>query len=459
MEWSTKRKLEYLGILAIFLFIFVVLPFYFFIYEKPTCFDGFKNGSELGIDCGGSCRLLCSLEIGEPIGLWDPRVFRVSPGVYSVIAYLENPNVGGEVIQAPYTFKLFDSKGVLILERSGETFIPKGKTFAVFESGLETGERIPVRATFAFDESLVWVRNVTSDPALSITNKALSREEVSPRLDAVISNNSLENLANIEVVAIIFDGAGNAIGASRTLVERIASGESTPLVFTWPLPFETKAEVCEAPVDVTLVIDRSGSMDDISLNPPQPLTDVKDAAIFFVNSLSGSDQTALVSFANDATLDAPLTSNLQSVKQAIENIAILADVTQNTNITSGIEKAMEELVSARQKPGSGKVMIVLTDGVATHPIDARTPNYPEISALNSANTSKSLGINMFTIGLGKNLNTEFLKLVASSSEEFYLAPTANDLTEIYKQIATKICKKKPASIEIITRIYPDEVTP
>jgi len=61
---------------------------------------------------------------------------------------------------------------------------------------------------------------------------------------------------------------------------------------------------------------------------------------------------------------------------------------------------------------------------------------------------------MFTIGLGKDLNTEFLKQVASSSDEFYLAPTTKELTGIYEQIATKICKRRPAVIEIIPRVYP-----
>ncbi len=461
IAWATKRKLQYLGIIAGLFILFVAVPLYLFIYDKPTCFDGFENGDEVGVDCGGSCRLLCTAEIGQPIARWDPRIFKISPGIYSVLAYLENPNVTAEVLHAPYTFRLYDNKGLIITERKGETFIPKGQTFAVFEGNFSTGERIPTRAVFSFGPNLTWTKNLTTPPDLAVTNKALSREETSPRVDATITNKAVNVVSNIELTAIIFDGAGNAIGASRTLVEDINPQDSKALVFTWPLPFETKSEVCSAPVDTAIVIDRSGSMASLGKNPPQPLTDVKNAAVFFVNQLGPNDQGALISFANEATnpIDSLLTKNFESLKTAIGNLAIETAGTQNTNLADGIFQAKNELVSERHIEGAGKVMVVLTDGIATLPEKKGDPKYPETAALERANEAKAQDISIFTIGLGKDLNIEFLKLVASSSEEFYLAPTAKDLTGIYTQIATKICKKRPASIDIIPRIYPKSLTP
>jgi len=461
IAWATKRKLQYLGIIVAFFIILVAIPLYVFIYDKPTCFDGFENGDESGVDCGGSCRLLCTAEIGQPIARWDPRIFRISPGIYSVLAYLENPNVTAEVLHAPYIFKLYDNKGLLITERKGETFIPKGQTFAIYEGNFSTGERVPTRAIFSFEPNLTWTKNLSTPPGLEVTNKALSREESSPRVDATVTNKSVSPVSNIELTAIIFDGAGSAIGASRTLVEDINPQESKALVFTWPNPFETKSEVCSAPVDTAIVIDRSGSMASLGKNPPQPLTDVKNAAVFFVNQLGPNDQGALITFANEASnpIDSLLTSSFESLKTAIGNIAIKTPGTQNTNLADGIFQAKNELVSERHNESAGKVMVVLTDGIATMPQKAGDPKYPETFALERANEAKANGVSIFTIGLGKELNIEFLKQVASSSEEFYLAPTAKDLTGIYTQIATKICKKRPASIEIIPRIYPKSLTP
>jgi Mg-chelatase subunit ChlD len=459
MDWATKRKLQYFGIIVATIIIFIVIPFYVFIYEAPTCFDGSKNGSEAGIDCGGACKLLCSTQIAEPISRWDPRVFKVSPGTYSVIAYLENPNVTGEVLNAPYSFKLYDKDGILIVEKKGTTFIPKGATFAIFEGGIETGERIPTRAAFSFDGPLVWTRNAATPPQITVVNKALSRLETSPRVDASVTNNSFERIRNIELVAIISDGSGNAIAASRTFIENLERGTTLPIVFTWPAPFETKADVCEAPVDVATVIDRSGSMEFLSKNPPQPLSDVKNAAVYFVNQLGPNDQASIISFANEASVDAGLTQDGGILTSSIDAISIRSGSLQNTNFASGILAATNELLSERARPGAGKVIVALTDGVATHPQKAGDPAYAETVALQAATQAKNYGISLFTIGLGKDLNIPFLQTVASSSAEFYLAPSAKELTTIYKQIATKICSRKPATIEIIPRIYPTSVQP
>jgi Mg-chelatase subunit ChlD len=456
-SWATRRKLQYFGIIALAFLLFVGLPFYIFIYQKPTCFDGFKNGSELGIDCGGACRLLCSKEVSEPVSRWDPRIFQVSPGIYTALAYFENPNVTGEVLSAPYTFRLYDKDGVLITDRKGVTFIPKGNTFAVFEGNIKTGERIPVRATFDFDNKLSWTKNLTQDPDISITNKALTKEDTTPRVEATVSNKSLDAVPNIELIAIIFDGSGNAIGASRTFLENLNKGESQNVVFTWPTPFVTKSDVCESPVDIALVLDRSGSMASLGDNPPQPLTDVKNAANTFVNLLTKNDQATVVSFATDASnpIDANLSSDFNQVKLAIGNISIhTEDGLQNTNIADGLLKAENELLGERGRQNAGKVIVMLTDGVANRPEKVGDTKYPENYAFSVAQDAKNNGIGIFTIGLGKDLHTDFLKQVASSSDEFFLAPTAKDLSGIYKQIATKLCKRKPAVIEIIPRIYP-----
>lgn len=459
LDWATKRKLQYFALIVIAIMFVFVIPFYIFIYKTPTCFDGIRNGNETGVDCGGSCRLICSVQIDEPISRWDPRVFRVSDGVYSAIAYLENPNIAGEVINAPYTFTLYDRAGAIITERSGVTFIPRGSAFAVFEGRIETGERIPVRAAFRFNDNLSWTRNTAPMPDITVLNKALVRPDSSPRVDASVSNNGFDRLRNIEFVAIISDGAGNAIGASRTFVEYLERGETIPLVFTWPEPFETRADICESPVDVALVIDRSGSMEFLNKTPPQPLTDVKDAAVYFVNQLGKNDQATVVSFGNEASVDSTLTSQKDALIQKVDSISILTDSVQNTNFADGITKAFNELFSERGRNNVGKVIVALTDGVATLPKKTGDETYPETFALEEVAKAKMRGVSLFTIGLGRDLNQDFLRKAASSSAEFFLAPSAKELTTIYNQIATKMCKRIPASIEIIPRVYPEAVTP
>lgn len=73
------------------------------------------------------------------------------------------------------------------------------------------------------------------------------------------------------------------------------------------------------PLDVMLVLDRSGSMDDAGGSPPEPITSAKNAAKLLVDTLDpAQDQVGLVSYATTASLDRTLTSNLAAVKTAID---------------------------------------------------------------------------------------------------------------------------------------------
>ena len=408
------------------------------------------------MDCGGNCRLLCTADVAVPVLKFDPRVFQMASGTVSVLAYLENVNVAAESLHAPYEFNLYDAEGNLITTRTGETYIPKGTTFAVFEPNISTGSRIVTHATFEFTKPLTWIRNTTPDPSLDITNGTIQDASTTPRINATVTNNSLDTVSNIDLVVMVSDGAGNVIGASHTYIGSLAVGASQNIVFTWPKPFSTSATVCQSPVDVALVLDRSGSMAALGNNPPEPLTDVKNAAIYFANQLDQKDDGALISFANTATTTAFLSpmSDPTSLDNAIDKIAILTGGVQNTNIQDGISQAFGELSSPRHRAGVSTVIVLLTDGVADLPTKANDAQYPETSALAAAQLAKNSGTRIFTIGLGKDVNVNFLQSIASAPTDSYLAPSANNLNSIYTQIATTICKQSPAVVQIIPRVFP-----
>jgi len=450
--WSAKRKFLYAGIPILFLVVVVGILGFLFFYENPTCFDGRQNGDETGVDCGGKCQLVCSAEAIDPIVRWS-RAFRVTGGVYNAVSYVENPNVNSSANKVNYLFTFRDSKNVIIATRSGTVDIPKNKTFAIFEGPIDFGQTSPAKTEFYFTSDIVWSKDVSTVPDLSIKNNALSREDVAPRVDAFVENKSLNAVSNVEVVAIVFEDKDRAVGASRTLINRIPALGSTPIVFTWPRPFETGEESCAIPVDVMLLIDRSGSMDDISKNPPQPLTDVKEAAKAFVSELKSQDVGGLVSFASKIStpIDYPISFDLVGLGEAIMKISIGLTGPQNTNIGDAISKGAEELVN-KKRDGSNQVMVLLTDGLATEPEKRGDVKYPEFYALEKATFAKQSGVNMFTIGLGKDINVDFLKNIASKPEQMFSAPTTEELNAIYMQIASSICKKQPRIVEIIPRI-------
>lgn len=237
MSWASRRRLIYMSGIALFLLLVIGLPFFVFFYDKPTCFDGRQNQDEEGIDCGGACELICEEDIIALKILWS-RHFYVTDGVYNVVAYVENSNFDAIARNVPYTFKVFDNENILITERKGRTFISSKGIVPVFESGLITGERIPARTLFEFRSDPDW-ENITYETNFVVQNTVLSNEEEKPRIDATLVNNGVDPYSDVPVVVTVFDTEGNAIASSRTIVKFIDGRSSTPLVFTWPNPYES----------------------------------------------------------------------------------------------------------------------------------------------------------------------------------------------------------------------------
>lgn len=233
MSWSGKRKLGYLGAFVGAIALFAGVPVFFSIYERPTCEDGKMNQGERGVDCGGPCAQLCSADYTSPRIFWTYQT-RVVPGVYNVMAYGENPNQSVGAENVPYSFKLYDAEGLLVAEKKGRGSIPPGGKFALFEGGIQTGKREPVRATVELLSSLEWVlsRAYTSLRTLSID---VSSGDTGTRAEARIKNEYINTtITEINAVVILYDAEGNRVAFSKTRVESIAPGETQTLYFTWP---------------------------------------------------------------------------------------------------------------------------------------------------------------------------------------------------------------------------------
>lgn len=236
MSWGTKRRNFILFIVALVILTPLAFIIFFMVYEPPSCTDGKHNGNEEGVDCGGSCPLICSEEAIDPIVLWK-RYFPVSPGFYNVIAMVENPNPSAGLEEVSYSFKLFDNKNVLLSERRGKTKIHPKTTVPIMESALNTGALVPRIVTFELEGDLVWSRDLPVQSTLVVSNQEIIDEDTSPRINATVKNLSLETFKDVDVIAIVYDNRDNAIGSSSTYIPSIGKDQSMDIVFTWPQPF------------------------------------------------------------------------------------------------------------------------------------------------------------------------------------------------------------------------------
>ncbi len=464
--WASRRKGIYLGFIVFFLTAASFFIFSKFWYTAPTCFDKVQNGDEQGIDCGGSCAKICSAGLIRPIVRWDPRLFEVLPGVWSSLVYVENPNVGTSAVYVPYTLTIFDEKNNVLAKREGATVLPNKKVVGVFEGSISITDGYPRRALFEIGDQISWKKvDKNNEEEITITHSPLLRLDSAPRVEARVKNDGIKDVNNIELVAAIFDSKDNAIAASRTYVEKVRRGETTNIYFTWPKPFDLGEIACEKPSSVILAIDRSGSMSSLGTNPIEPLTSVKNAASYFVSELKETDYAGVIPFATEAekSPEFSLTNNFQALQSYIQNINILSEGIQYTNIADALSKSLEAL-SLDKNEQSQKVLVLLTDGVATKPSNPKGSKsekdeitFAENVARDASNIVKQAGVTIYTIGLGKDIHQDFLREIASAQQNFYEAPSTTTLTSIYKDISSSICKELPSRIEITYKILDTNV--
>lgn len=239
LSWSTKRQLSIIGILILFFGTIAGLVLYPKFNKQPTCFDTKKNGTETGVDCGGSCQLICPFEVSGIVVKWT-RSFAVTDSVYNAVAYIENQNSSAAISRISYEFRLYDEERKFIAVRTGETFIGADGPTAIFEGGIETGSRGVAFTTFKFLESPVWLQvpEEAKDVVVTGHDGLVSELNGKPRLSGTVSNTSaVYGIASISVVGIVYDDTDNAVGVSQTVVEALPPKGDASVYFTWPNQF------------------------------------------------------------------------------------------------------------------------------------------------------------------------------------------------------------------------------
>lgn len=188
------------------------------------------------------------------------------------------------------------------------------------------------------------------------------------------------------------------------------------------------------PLDVMIIIDKSGSMAGIKL------TQAKNAAIAFVNNLVlGSDRVGYVTYSNTATLVSGLTTSFDTVKTKIA----ATTTNGNTNIGGGAKVAFDE-INLNGRIGVKHVIVLLTDGEANvSDMNTLTPNQ---YAITQASFAKVEGTVIYSIGLGTSVDANLLRSVATLPSYYYYSPTGNDLSNIYLQIAAIECTAAPSKV-------------
>ncbi|MSR70893.1 hypothetical protein EXS62_02540 [Candidatus Kaiserbacteria bacterium] len=245
LKWSFRRQFLYYSVSALVMVVLALAVYQAFFNNAPSCSDGKRNGTETGVDCGGSCSLVCAAESHSPSVLWA-RAFRSSPQTYTAAAYVQNLNQGASARAVPYSLQLFDDKNLLIVEVEGTLDIPPVNTIPVVVPNINVGVRVVARTLMTFTREPVWQKGVAI-PTLRIQNQKLSQDAA--LLSATVYNDSNIEARDAVATAVLFDQAGVARAASKSLVPRLVRKGSQDVVFTWGggVPDIIRAEITVLP--------------------------------------------------------------------------------------------------------------------------------------------------------------------------------------------------------------------
>ena len=172
------------------------------------------------------------------------------------------------------------------------------------------------------------------------------------------------------------------------------------------------------PVNLSLVIDKSGSMADVD-----KISRVRSALLTLVSQLRETDTLSIVVFDSDAQvlLPAQRLADRRTVRQLIQQIAPGGA----TNIHAGLMLGFEEARKNYRKDATNRV-ILLTDGIAN-----RGETDPEKIAQDSLRFNDG-GIDLSTIGVGLDLNRDLLSQLAKSGRGlFHFVEDAQDIEKVF----------------------------
>lgn len=178
------------------------------------------------------------------------------------------------------------------------------------------------------------------------------------------------------------------------------------------------------PLNLCLVIDRSGSMEG------QPLDYVKQACAHVVDLLTPNDILSIVTFEEtvDVLMPPQRVTNKQPIKDGIQRLM----PGNTTNLYDGLSLAMQQVVSVQESARATR-MVVLSDGDPTAGIK-------DFSALvQHAGAIREKGISVTFLGFGPDYNEELLASMAKrAGGNYYYIPQPQLIPEVFRTELEKL---------------------
>ncbi len=198
-------------------------------------------------------------------------------------------------------------------------------------------------------------------------------------------------------------------------------------------------------VDISLAVDISGSMAALDFDPSNRLDAAKDVISDFIEQRE-YDRIGIIVFASDAFVHSPPTVDHDTLDLLMKDVKLASElgIVDGTAIGMGLATAASIL---KDSESASRVVVLLTDGVN---------NSGEIDPMTAAVAAETLGIKVYTVGMGSpefssiapwtqarsqrglqrfDLDEDMLRDIAGmTGGKYYLATDTEGLRQIYEEI-------------------------
>jgi Ca-activated chloride channel homolog len=179
------------------------------------------------------------------------------------------------------------------------------------------------------------------------------------------------------------------------------------------------------PVDVTVVVDTSGSMSGKKINA------ARQSVVQFIQMLEDRDRLSLISFNSSVTTLSDL-SPLGEKRDEITRRASGLIESGDTTLYDSIGAAYSDML-ANGDPKHIRAIVVLTDGKDTK---SSSSLQDVLDQVGRSSEEGGNAIKIFTIAYGSDADEDILKQIAESTGAQEYKGTPENIIQIYKDIAT-----------------------
>jgi hypothetical protein len=241
-DWNSKRRMYYIIGIILIILSFLFYKSYDSLFPEATCFDKKQNNQEVGIDCGGSCELLCKNTF-LPLEIKLAKAYNSGFDIegkqkYNMLILLDNKNIEKSPKKLIVSVDVFGSNGEKLDSFKKETAVTSyNKIPVIIEDYVlpqsVTDKSVVITKLFVtlLDEHNFYLNRGYYD--ISLLDYRFENGNT-PKLEIEYTSPYKETVrGEIEVLVLLKDNLDNVVHYNIRKINGLTPERKEKLSFTW----------------------------------------------------------------------------------------------------------------------------------------------------------------------------------------------------------------------------------